>query len=395
MSNYLAIAAVTETLRSLLHQGVNAEVPTDVITRPPDRVSPSASGNQMNLFMYKTAPDGAWRNEPLPGLPQSYPPLSLVLSYLVIAYGADDDETTSHRLLGRAMSILHDQPLLDRQRIQASVPGTDLHEQVESVRMTPQPLSLDELSKLWMTFQTQYRISAAYEVSVVLIDSRRPVVTPLPVLTRGPDDSGVATQADTVPPFPTLSAVEPPNEQVVARLGDEVRLVGNRLGDTTLVRLTNRRLAAPFELPPPPLPLVSDTEVRATIPDDPAALPAGLYGLSAVLGDRTTNELPLAIAPRITSALPMTVARVGTTATVDLTCSPELLPAQPVALLVGDRQVAAEPHAIQTDASRFVIADARPGTFRIRLRVDGVESVLIDRSQTPPAFDETQELTVT
>jgi len=46
-------------------------------------------------------------------------------------------------------------------------------------------MSLEDVSKLWTTFQTQYRISAAYEVSVVIIESSRIVKTPLPVLTRG------------------------------------------------------------------------------------------------------------------------------------------------------------------------------------------------------------------
>jgi hypothetical protein len=41
------------------------------------------------------------------------------------------------------------------------------------VRVTLQPLSLEEMSRLWSTFQTQYRLSVAYEVSVVLIDSAR------------------------------------------------------------------------------------------------------------------------------------------------------------------------------------------------------------------------------
>jgi hypothetical protein len=46
-----------------------------------------------------------------------------------------------------------------------------LHEQVERVRITLQPLTLEEVAKLWNVFQTPYRISVAYEVSVVLIES--------------------------------------------------------------------------------------------------------------------------------------------------------------------------------------------------------------------------------
>ena len=54
------------------------------------------------------------------------------------------------------------------------------HEQIERVRITPQPLSVDELSKLWTAFQTHFRISAAYQVSVVLIESTRPNVRRCP-----------------------------------------------------------------------------------------------------------------------------------------------------------------------------------------------------------------------
>jgi hypothetical protein len=177
MSNALAIAAVTATLRHLLDRGLSADLPgTQVTTRPPDKARGGATGNQVNLFLYQTQPNAAWRNTTLAGSAGAgpgQPPLALNLYYLLSAYGQNDDDPDpySHRLLGEAMRILHARPVLAPADIREALTGNDLYEQVERVRVTPQPLTLDEMAKLWSTFQTQYRISVAYEVSVVLIDS--------------------------------------------------------------------------------------------------------------------------------------------------------------------------------------------------------------------------------
>src|SRR5207245_2354500 len=97
--------------------------------------------------------------------------LALSLNYVITAYGEDDEDTRSHRILGRAMHVLNDFPLLGPTEIA----------QAERVRITPLALSTEEISKLWMIFQTQYRISAAYQVSVVLIESSRGVKAAPPV----------------------------------------------------------------------------------------------------------------------------------------------------------------------------------------------------------------------
>jgi hypothetical protein len=175
MSSPTAIAAVTATLRHLLDRGLGADYPgTRVTTRPPDKARDNSAGNQVNLFLYHTLPNAAWRNRGLPDA-AGPAPLALNLYYLLTAYGQNDDDAdpTSHRLLGEAMHILHDHAVLDPVAIREALPGNDLHEQAERVRITLQPMSLEELSKLWSTFQTQYRITAAYEVSVVLIARAR------------------------------------------------------------------------------------------------------------------------------------------------------------------------------------------------------------------------------
>jgi hypothetical protein len=407
MSNSLAIAAVTATLRNLLTQGVTADLPdATVSTKSLDKARDSNdSGNQLNLFLYQTVSSAAWSNMDMPRQVKpgetGQPPLALDLYYLITAYGQNDDDVFSHRLLGRAMSILHDHPLFGAAEIEAALPGNDLHGQIERVRITPQPLSLDDMSKLWNAFQTQYRISTAYQVAVVLIESTRPARTPLPVLTRGSGDQGVTTQAELTPPFPMIEAVQPPNHQPSAHLGDVLTISGHHLDGTSVsVEVKHPRLSNAAALVPEPG--ATATEIRVRIPNQPNNFPAGFYTLAAAINrpgetySRTTNELPFALAPRITTGLPISVARdTAGDAIMSLDCSPQVWPEQRAALLLGDREIPAQPHPTQTSTLTFVITAAPPGEHFIRLRVGGVDSLLVDRTVAPPVFDATQKVTIT
>jgi hypothetical protein len=184
MSNALAIAALTATLRHLLDRGLNADLPgTLVTTRPPDKARLAGTGNQVNLFLYQVLPNAAWRNldpRQLETGEAGQPPLALNLYYLLSAYGQneDDPDPFSHRLLGQAMCVFHDHPVLEPAELREALEGSDLHQQAERVRITLQPLALEETTKLWTTFQTPYRLSVAYEVSVVLIDGTRSQASP-------------------------------------------------------------------------------------------------------------------------------------------------------------------------------------------------------------------------
>jgi hypothetical protein len=109
------------------------------------------------------------------------------------------------------------------------------------------------------------------------------------------------------------------------------------------------------------------------------------------------NGSPLPVPP----AAPISVARNNVVdglgdVSLQVTCSPEVTPDQAVALLIGDRTVAAEAHPAQTDALTFEIIGIEAGTFRLRLRVDGVDSPLIDLSDpAQPKFDDSQRVTLT
>lgn len=402
MSNALAIAAVTATLRNLLHGAIQPLASgAQVTVRPLDRARENMTVNSVNLFLYNAGPDAAWRNADLPGVNPgelANPPLALTLSYLVTSYSQTDDNTVSHRLLGGAMSALNQAPLLDPAAIQAALPGNDLYLQAERVKVTPDSLDIEEISKLWTAFQTNYRISAAYSVSAVLIQNPVGAAAPLPVLSVGPGpaDQGPLAQPSTV--TGVLRSVAPADGQLFARLGDVIVLTGDELGGTSVsVRLANRRLPVTVTAPATS---VTDSSVRVTLPSDPAAFPAGIWTAQAVISttgkpDWLTNELPFGLAPTLTN-LPLTVARnEAGTATLALDCQPEVGPDQDCALLLGQEPIAlATPRAAAMSTVTFIVTGAAPGTYPVRLRVDGIDSLLVDATTVPPVYDPSQVVVI-
>jgi hypothetical protein len=412
MSNPLAIAAVTATLRNLLTAGISADpdlADVTVTMQPVDRARTGVTtANQLNVFLYHILPSAAWRNMDMPTRlhngESGVPPLALNLYYLITAYGRDDDARVpfSHHLLGRAMSVLGDHPLLNADDIKAALPNSDLWSQVERIRFTLQPLPQDELSKLWTGFQTGFRLSMAYEAAVVLIDSGLSAKTALPVLARRQGDTGVDVEASMTAPYPNLTGMKLPNNQRSVVPGDTVVLQGSKLsGDRLTVNFDNPNLPNPIVVPVV-LP-GSDTEVAVKIPDVPATWVAGYYTVTVTVSlakqpDRTTNAGSLAISPVITSRLPLAVKQVRGTATITLQSKPDLRPGQRVALLLGDREITAPDRAAQSNQTTFAVPiplpPVKPVSSRIRLRVDGVDSPIIDWTKTPPAFDDKQMVTI-
>ena len=405
MSNALAIAAVTATLRNLLQTAIQPLSPgAQVTVRPLDRARENISVDSVNLFLYNTGPDAAWRNADLPGVnpgEPAAPPLALTLSYLITSYSQADDDTISHRLLGGAMSALNQAPVLDPAAIRAALPGNDLYLQVERVKLTPDSLDIEEISKLWTAFQTNYRISAGYSVSAVLIQNPLDAATPLPVLSRGPgpgDQGPVAGSSTTVPGV--LQSVAPADGQLSARLGGVIVLTGDQLGGTSVsALLTNQRRGLTVTVPVPAAD-VTDSSVQVKLPTSPATFPAGVWTVQAVISrtgqpDWTTNELPFGVAPTLTN-LPLTVTRNSSgTATITLDCRPHVGPDQDCALLLGSEPIVlAAPRASALSAVTFTVPKAVPGRYPVRMRVDGVDSLLINATATPPVYDPSQVVVI-
>lgn len=414
MSNALAIAAVSRTLSAMLQN----EMPTldadltdlTVTLQPPDLARKNVTKAQLNLFLYQVVHNAAWRNLDLPAQVHSgesaLPALSLNLLYLVTAWGRgdSDNDALSHRVLACAMSVLHDHALLAPDDIRNALPGNDLANQVERVRIVLQTISVEELSKLWTAFATSYRISAAYEAAVVLIDSHAPARSPLPVLQRGSGDRGAIVITSAAP---VLDALVLPHAQSAVQLGDDVLLEGSQLAAAgTLARFSSPRLDAPIDVAPTPGGAPEAVRVHfADSSGDPDALSRwapGIYTVALVtqqpgMPALVSNELPLALAPTITMT---PLAAPAGAITVNVRCAPRIRDGQRVFLLFGDGMVPpasvnnpADLH--QPTALAFKLSGVKAGTYTVRLRVDGADSIPVDYSGATPAFATNQQVKVT
>ena len=392
MSNPLAIAAVTATFSQLL--GRVTEDPTlsgaGVSTRPLDLARvPADTNRQLNLFLYQVSPDTAWRNMDTPfrnagGELSNRPVLALDLHYLLTAYGQNDDDLDAQHLLAHAMSLVHDEAIFTRDQIRAALIAqpaialSDLADQIELVKVCLEAPSLEEVSKLWTTFQTNYRLSVAYQASVVLIE--RPL--------RARIAPPVRAANVYVLPFrrPVIDTVSPQ----IALPGDQLVIQGHNLkADQVQVRFGSV-IAVPVTL--------TDRQITLTVP---AAVPAGVNTVQVIqqldLGTPATphrgfesNVAAFILAPRITTPQPISVAR---GASLSLVFQPPVSRSQQVAILLGEQQItlpARPAGAAPVTTLGFPIPATFPtGDFLLRLRVDGAESPLdTDTDPNSPTFNQ-------
>jgi hypothetical protein len=429
MSNALAIAGVSAVLKDLLDSGLIDHRVTDAMGKgvtvsatAPDNIELTGANAtpRLNLFLHQVTTNPAWRNVGFPshdgrGNRIANPPLALDLHYLLTAYGNEDLQ--AEVLLGYAMQLFHETPVLPRQVIRTSLNpspvngsilpsvyqalrSADLAEQLEQVKITPTSINTEEMSRLWSALQAHYRPTAAYQVSVVLIAPQRPARLPLPVLSRGSvvdpvtlRDRGVIVEPSLTPPVPMLESIEPPGGQPVTQLEDIINLNGHHLGGTNRAAvLSNARFQIDEVVPA--LAGNDETAIQFKLPATPAVFPVGIYLLAVRLqrpGEsepRTTLPLPLVLAPQITTTLPANVARnPDGTATITLNCRPEVRQGQQASLVLGERAIPAQPFTGSTATLSFRVADPPVGVPQLlRLRVDDIESPIIDRSAKPPAF---------
>ncbi len=350
MSNALAIATVTAALAQIVRTAVQSVLPgADVLTERPD--SAPLGQPRVRLFMYQASPNGALRNNDLPtrkaddGRLMQRPVAALDLHYLLAFYGNEND-LEPQRMLGAAVRDIHAKPMLMRQMIEdaiASVPflaGSNLADAVEIIKFTPLSLSLEELSKLWSVFfQSPYALSVAYQGTVVLIESEENAKMTLPVLRRGEDDRGVNVVAG---PFPMIESIHiglPEDAQrrprapsyPSAQLGTVLTVYGRNLGgEVVSVRFDHARLAVTKTIEIP-FGDRTDTELKVPLVDDAPAQTdwaGGVYTLVVVIkngsAERTTNQVPLSFAPKLTGITPPNpIARdANGNVTLVITCGP-------------------------------------------------------------------------
>jgi hypothetical protein len=434
MSNSLAIATVTEAIRTTIQgaipgSGVNGALVTALRPDAPTGL-PQPDQPGVNVFLFRVTPNLAGQNADLPtrradGSLAMKPQAALDLHYLLTFYG-DDATLDDQRLLGATLLLLHSAPVLTRdflRQVQSDSPflnTSNLADQIDLVRVRPANLTLDETNKLWMTFpNVDYVLSVAYIAGVVLIDSDDPPPpSALPVhrLRTGSVPFSLAT-IDSVAPQPVdLSASSP----------TQIVLIGSNLDPSNDVSFTTPGQTTP--LPGSVQPGAGGTQLVVTLP---SGLCPGVNTVQLTRRDASpssssdrprvvsqSNVAPFVIRPAIqntdTTTPGLLVVTLGTTVGPRQQVTALLnqfgggsasQASVPLGQIGGQTPLAfalaASPHPSQTASLEFDTSgippssvppelfggqsgSIPPGTYLIRIRVDGAESPLETDGPTGP-----------
>lgn len=174
-----AIAATTDAIRALL-DGAAKESPafSNVaisIYQSDDLQQALAAKTDatISVFLHRISVSPNRRNVPIRTGPHGEryrPPIPVDLYYLVIAWASD--ARTSQRLLGWAVRVLEDTPVLPSALLNDNGwDGTFYPD--ETVELTWAPLSMQEEYDMWQIAQQNQQPSASYVARTVAIESRR------------------------------------------------------------------------------------------------------------------------------------------------------------------------------------------------------------------------------
>jgi hypothetical protein len=417
VSNSLAVAAVTQTLHQLLDAPVGSAVggAHASILRPDEAAVAGVPG--VNIFLYQVVPNGSWRNEDLPTRTEdgqgllNRPRAAIDLHYLFTFHGSEK-AFEPQRILGTVVRILHASPILSRAAVRAAIlaadsgtglSGSDLADDVDVVRVTPLPLTLEELSKLWsVVFQAKYSLSVAYLASVVLLEGDETPSPPIPVASHrvvvvpstGPVLEKLSSQA--------VAAGSPVVSGVPVLITDTLIIEGRglrgpaathvRIGQTLFTPATvdTSRIVVDLNTELPAAEQRAGVKVVQVIQDIDFGTPADPHrGFES-------NALPFMLSPIVTVTL-ATHTQVVLSVNLPLTVGQRavlLLSQTPVPAVPPTRAYAFPKIVDAAGASITVpISGVVAGDYVVRLQVDGAESP-IDIDTTTGLYKDTPKVSI-
>jgi Pvc16 N-terminal domain len=393
MSNVFSIAAVTATIKDLLENGLVSDAivssmgDVTVTALPPDRISIEADERpQLNLFLYQVLPNrnADWLSNTadkhyarsIVDARNSTPPLALDLFYVLTAYGAKDFQ--AELLLGYAIQLLHKIPVLTANRIEtalnnatkvsassifsqtlSAISAAELAQNIGAIKISSEFLNIDEMSRLWSLFQTHYRPSTAYRVSMVSIPEYHQL---------DGSETSLTPQIDRVTSIANRS-ISVNNPLLIS--GQHLR------GEITRIRIGNKDIL----LPPAD---VNPTQIALKIPPH---LHAGTQGIQILHSAIATpqqllesNLVAFVLHPEITATITQIQDRDKDLRIVDINL--KFAPSQQVILRLYDSskpQEIAYSHpptsvSVETDSIEFQLTNIHPGTYLVSASVDGAQS---------------------
>jgi Pvc16 N-terminal domain len=297
VSNFLAVATVTEALRQFISRNLSPEISLPVLVQAARPPTEPPTEPTITIFCYQVAPDPQLRNSDAPtrgsdGTLLAKPQAALDLNYLISFYG-DEAQLVPQRMLGIVVRSLYEVPILQDTDIQSAAArpfllGSDLAASPQRVRFTPTHMDIDDLYKLWtMMSQTQMALSLTYQATLVFIEGKQTQAAGKPVLRRTvralPGGRPTINQVLAQPPGNL-----PPVDGPVA-LGDALLIQGYGFAAPTVwLRIAGTDVRVD---PGVPGTKISDIQLQVPLPD---ALSPGVYPVQVLLDVQADQQTTLA-----------------------------------------------------------------------------------------------------
>lgn len=300
--NNEAIGEVTVAIRNLLQQGLGNDYQVSLCSPWED----FGTEKGVNLFLYRLEENSQWKNMDWQGDRSNptkirRPPLSLDLFYVLTPYAPRvtepiTDIALTPRILGKAMQILHENPVLNHihnpyfDADKNEHFSGDLRNSFEKIKITLNPIDMEEMSKIWSMGDKSYRLSVAYHVSIVQIAPTvpaRPVAAPV-------QETGL--KVTTLAP-PLITKLNPSNGPV----GTELHIIGQNLwlkGFSTMVRVGETSITDFIG--------VTEGEIVLMVPDDLKKGPE--QKIAVVIDGRESKPELFRVSPWITTLKPQRAA---------------------------------------------------------------------------------------
>jgi uncharacterized protein DUF4255 len=176
---YTALNATSQTIQNFLETRLRIEDPLRtsftvggmVVSLHTPREMADRPAEGLSVWLYRVIRDDQRLNDPPTriGPTQTRPaPLPLRLHYLMtpVTDPTTGNPLTEQLILGRVLQAFHSHSVLRGSDLQAEFTGTETE-----LKMRLEPLSLEEITRVWEALEGSYQLSVSYEVSIVNIDS--------------------------------------------------------------------------------------------------------------------------------------------------------------------------------------------------------------------------------
>jgi hypothetical protein len=173
---YTALRATSRTLAKFLENSFQADPLLSgffgggmvvSLGTPKEMTENPAEG--LSLWLYRVIRDDQRLNDPPVRISKTElqpPPLPVRLHYLMtpVTNEQNGDPETEQLILGKVLQALQSHPVLRGTDLQGEFSGTDVE-----LKVRLEPLSLEEITRVWDALDGSYQLSVSYEVSVVNI----------------------------------------------------------------------------------------------------------------------------------------------------------------------------------------------------------------------------------